>query len=115
MNTANSLTSDTLKGLAFDIADLVFIRGWAVFHGFPMLVRLDHGAEGEEYEEVVTFHTSERPLSQLIMWRNAEAVFVQPLVGRRQKFASVGDALESLLPKQRIVLTDITATAWPAV
>jgi hypothetical protein len=113
MNTTRTLASDTLKGLAFEIADLVFIRSWADRHDFQMLVRLDHGAEGEEYEEVVTFRTTLRPLSRLIMWRNAEAVFVQPLVGRRQQFANVGEALESLLPKQRVVLSDITATAWP--
>ncbi len=113
MNTARVISSDVVKGFAFEIADLVFIKSWAEAHDFQMLVLLDHGAEGEEYEEVVTFRTTMRPLSRLIMWRNAEAVFVQPLVGRRQQYANVGEALESLLPKQRVVLTDIVATAWP--
>ena len=48
------------------------------------------------------------------MWRNADAVFVQPLVGRKQRYEAVSTALESLRPKPRIKLTDITAMAWPA-
>jgi hypothetical protein len=29
------------------------------------------------------------------LWRNADAVFVQPLVGVREQYGSVGDALAS--------------------
>jgi hypothetical protein len=102
------------KGLAFEIADLVLIQGWADCRDLRMLVRLDHGATvDEEYEEVIAFQTETSPLYQLIMWRNAEAVFVQPLVGRRRQYKSVADALKSLRPKQLLRLTDITATAWP--
>jgi hypothetical protein len=85
------------KGLAFEIADLVLIKGWADCHNFHMSVRLDHGAAvDEEYEEVITFQTEISPLYRLIMWRNAAAVFVQPLVGRGKRYDSVGDALKSL-------------------
>jgi hypothetical protein len=45
------------------------------------------------------------------MWRNAETVFVQPLVGRGKQYGSVAAALESLLPTPHFRLTDITATA----
>jgi hypothetical protein len=48
------------------------------------------------------------------MWRNGEAVFVQPLLGRKQEYSSVAEALEYLFPKQREVLTDIVAWTWPA-
>jgi hypothetical protein len=51
---------------------------------------------GEEYEEVVAFHTRLSPLCRLIMWRNAAWVFVQPLVGVRAQYNSVCDALASL-------------------
>ena len=101
------------KGLAFEIADLVLVSGWAAFHDFPMSVCLDHGAEDEEYEEVIAFRTEIRPLCRLIMWRNAEAVFIQPLLGKTQRHRSVAEALESLLVKQPVVLTDIVAAAWP--
>lgn len=102
------------EGLVFEIADLVRAGRWADRHDFRMLVCLDHGAAvDEEYEEVITFQTKNSPLCRWIMWRNAEAVFVQPLVGRGQRYGSVADALKSLLPEPRFVLTDITATAWP--
>jgi hypothetical protein len=102
------------KGLAFEIAGLVRIRHWADCHAFRMLVCLDHGAAvNEEYEEVVAFQTEISPLYRLIMWRNATAVFVQPLVGRGKQYGSVAGALEGLLPTPHFRLTDITATAWP--
>jgi hypothetical protein len=103
-----------IKGLAFEIADLVRIRRWAHSYAFRMLVCLDHGAAvGEEYEEVIAFQTDVSPLYRLIMWRDAVAVFVQPLIGRRKQYCSVADALEALIRTPHVRLTDITATAWP--
>jgi hypothetical protein len=102
------------KGLAFEIADLVRIRRWADCYAFRMLICLDYGAAvDEEYEEVIAFQTDVSPLYRLIIWRNATAVFVQPLVGRGKQYCSVADALKSLLPTPHLRLTDITPTAWP--
>jgi hypothetical protein len=101
------------KGLSFEIADHILARAWAASHGFQILVRLDHGAENEEYEEIIEFAGTGR-LSRWIMWRDATSVFVQPILGKNQRSASVAEALEGLLPKQRVVLTDIAATTWPA-
>jgi hypothetical protein len=53
---AKAAPSCLAKGRAFDIADLVRIRSWADCHGCRMLIRLDHGANGEEYEEVIDLH-----------------------------------------------------------
>jgi hypothetical protein len=103
------------KGLAFDIPDLLLIGSWANLHGLGMSIHLDHGAEGEEYEEVIALRAETNPLSRLIMWRNADAVFVQPFTGRRVQYDSVSEALESLIPTPRILLTDIVATEWPAI
>jgi hypothetical protein len=44
---------------------------------------------------------------------DAEAGLVRPLVGRRRRFISVAQALERSDLEPSIVLTDITATAWP--
>ncbi|MDR3538453.1 MAG: hypothetical protein P4L71_18300 [Acetobacteraceae bacterium] len=104
---------DLPKGLAFEIADLVLIRSWAEFQGVHMEIRLDHGTLAEEYEEVIALHASPRAIWRMLLWRNADAVFVQPLVGRRKRYASVSAALESLLPKSRVAVTDIAATGWP--
>ena len=78
-----------------------------------MLIRLDHGPDGEEYEEVIALYTETSSQCHLIMWRNAAAVFLQPLIGQKQRYGSVAKALESLDLKPRIVLTDITASSWP--
>ena len=43
-------------GLAFEIADLMLLQGWADFHDVQMVVELDHCVEGEEYEEVIAFY-----------------------------------------------------------
>lgn len=100
------------KGLAFDIPDLILAKGWAELNDFRMAVRLDHGAEDEEYEEIVAFH-NDVTFCRMIMWRNMDAVFVQPLVGKRQQYCTVAEALASVVPKQPVVLTDISATTWP--
>jgi hypothetical protein len=101
------------KGIAFEIADLVLVQSWAACTGTRLAVRLDHGAEDEEYEEVIELHTASGSASRLIMWRNLTGVFVQPLLGRKQSFVCVAEALDSLHPKQRAELSDILAPAWP--
>jgi hypothetical protein len=101
------------KGIAFEIADLIHIKGWADFHNFGMVVRLDHGTEGAEYEEVIAFHPGMISPCQLMMWRNAKAVFVQPIVGRRRQYRSVAAALETLATKPPGKLTNIEAATWP--
>jgi hypothetical protein len=115
MDTSKSLHLPLPMGLSFEVEDLVRIREWADLNDVIVAVNLDHGIAGEEYEEVVTFHTRLSPLCRLIMWRDAEAVFLQPLVGVRGRYGSVRDALASLRLKQRVVLTDITITPWPIV
>jgi hypothetical protein len=101
------------KGLAFEIADLILMKGWADVHNFRMAVRLDHGTVGEEYEEVLAFHPEMSSPCQLIVWRNSKDVFVQPLVGRRRRYGSVAAALASMASKPRTILSDILAPSWP--
>jgi len=101
------------KGLAFAIADLVLASSWAANRDHRMMVRLDHGDTTEEYEEVIEFRSGGSTASRLILWRSADAVFVQPMPGRRRQHASVAEALESLQPMPMARLTDLVATAWP--
>ena len=54
-----------------------------------MFIRLDHGVDGEQYEEVIALYTGTSSQRHLIMWRDAAAVFLQPLIG------PVAKALES--------------------
>jgi hypothetical protein len=105
--------SKLLRGLSFAVSDLVLLKGRAAARSVRMVVRLDHGSDVEEYEEVLAFHSGESPLCRWIMWRNADAVFVQPLIGRRQEYGSAAEAIEALLPKVPACLTDIKAGRWP--
>ena len=83
-------------GLAFEIADLLLLQGWAKVNDFRMVVELDHWVEGEEYEEVVAFYGTESALRRWILWRSARQIVAQPLIGRTCRFDSVADALGSL-------------------
>ena len=47
-----------------------------------MFIRLDHGVDGEQYEEVIALYTGTSSQRHLIMWRDAAAVFLQPLIGQ---------------------------------
>jgi hypothetical protein len=48
-----------------------------------------------------------------MLWRDAEAVFVQPLLGRTQRYGSVAEAIDALTPRQGVVVTDVMAPRWP--
>jgi hypothetical protein len=69
--------------VSFGIADLMLLQGWAEAQSLQMSVQLDHAVDEEEYEEVLAFSQAGSTMCQWIMWRNEQAVFVQPLIGRR--------------------------------
>lgn len=102
-----------LKGLSFSIAELILIGSWSEARRLRMVVRLDHGSDVEDYEEVLAFHLGGSPLCHWIMWRDLNVVFVQPLVGRTKRYGSVAEAIEALATKRRVVLTDIKPSHWP--
>ena len=107
------LPAKASKGQSFAVPELILIRSWSEAHGLRMVVRLDHGSEAEDYEEVLAFHRGESPLCCWIMWRNSRTVFVQPLIGRIQRYGSVAEAFEAMAAKRRVVVSDIEATRWP--
>ena len=102
------------KGRSFQIADLILAESWAAFRDLTMVVRLDHGSDDEEYEEVLEFRAGKGSCANFILWNNGEAVFIQPMPGRMQKHASLAEALDHLPIRQPTILTDITPTGWPA-
>jgi hypothetical protein len=107
------MSAGQLRGLSFGIADLILVLAWSEARGLRMVVRLDHGSETEEYEEVLAFHTESGRLCRWMLWRDAEAVFVQPLLGRTQRYGSVAEAIDALTPRQGVVVTDVMAPRWP--
>jgi hypothetical protein len=92
------LSPNAPTGLAFEIADLMLLQGWADFHDVQMTVELDHCVEGDEYDEVIAFYAKDSQLRRWILWRSSGEIIVQPLIGRSRRFVSVADALESLIP-----------------
>jgi hypothetical protein len=102
------------RGIAFEIVDLMLIKKWADTRNIKFVIRLDHSAESEEYEEVVAFHPETSPTCPLIMWRTAELVFVQPLIGRRRRYGSVAKALDSQV-MTTMPYTVLTNIALPAI
>jgi hypothetical protein len=108
------LPAKTLVGLSFSLAELTLIRSWSVAGGLHMAVRLDHGSDAEDYEEVLAFHLGNSALCRWIMWRNAGSVFVQPLIGRIRRYGSVAEAFEAMAPGRPVALTDIKPAGWPA-
>jgi hypothetical protein len=103
----------TLRGLSFSLSDLILIRCWSQASSLRMVIRLDHGSDTEEFEEVLAFHIGDSSSCCSIMWRHANEVFVQPLIGRIQGYCSVAEAFEALISKQPVFLTDIEPAGWP--
>ncbi len=103
-----------LVGLSFSIAELTLVEAWAEAQGLQMVVRLDHGSDTEEFEEVLSFRTTWGRPRRTIIWRDQEAVYVQPLIGRTRRYPSVAEAIAALTPRQAVVVTDLMASHWPA-
>jgi hypothetical protein len=98
MNRPSHLLNTLPMGIAFELSDLVMVQGWSEFHDLRMVVELDYTAEGEEYEEVLALYPQERAFRRWMMWRAAGEVVVQPMMGHTQRFATVAEALEHLIP-----------------
>jgi hypothetical protein len=105
--------STRLRGWSFSIADLTLVGAWAEAQGLRMVVRLDHGSETEEYEEVLAFRNLSGRPRRYIMWRDPKAVFVQPLIGRTRRYRSVAEAIAALTPQRAAPVTDVIAPHWP--
>jgi hypothetical protein len=104
-----------LKGLSFEVDDLILIKDRSAANDLRLVVQLDYGSDVEEYEEVLTFYSGTSHQWRCKMWRSANAVFVRAIEGRGRRYETAGRAIEALLRKQRVTLTDITATRWPSV
>jgi hypothetical protein len=85
-------------GVAFELADLFIVQGWATYHNLRLVIELDYAAEGEEYEEVLAFYPPNGSFRKWTMWRTTHNIAVQTVRGRVIRFASVADALDGLIP-----------------
>jgi hypothetical protein len=104
--------SRSLRGLSFEIADLMLIRQRSAANNLRMVVQLDHGSDVTEYEEVIALYSGTSSQWRWMMWRNASAVFLRSIDGRSRRYKTAGHAIEALLRKQRGALTNIKVTYW---
>ena len=83
-------------GLAFEVTDLILLRSWAAFHDLRVVIELDHCDPDGEYEEMAAIYADRGWL----LWRAADEIIVQPLMGRRSRSPSVAEAIETILSPQ---------------
>jgi hypothetical protein len=85
-------------GIAFELPDLFLAQAWAEYHTLRMVIELDGCTDGEEYEEVLAFYPPNSAFRRWMMWRSSAGIVVQPMMGRAQRFGTVADALEQIIP-----------------
>ncbi|HET8995924.1 MAG TPA: hypothetical protein VFN42_04590 [Acetobacteraceae bacterium] len=100
-------------GLAFDIAELLLAQAFAASCGSRLVVETNHHAGNDEFEEVLALYAADRRACRCLIWRSEAAVVVQPMPGRPQRFASLGEALDWLAPEGRVAVTDLTLGTNP--
>ena len=86
----------TLYGLSFSVPELILARIWAQANALGIEIRLDHGSDTDEFEEVLALRARNDARCLWIMWRDETAVFVQPVIGCSHRHASVAEAFEAL-------------------
>ena len=94
-------TSARLRtGLAFEIADLVMLRGWAEFHSMRLAIELEVCAENEEYEELLALYEQNCAFRRWMLWRSCDGIIVQPANGRTKLFDTMADVVDTLIPSR---------------
>jgi hypothetical protein len=84
-------------GLSFEIPDLLLLQAWAYYHDLRLDIELDCCIEDDEYEEMVALVTRATGFRRWMVWRSAQGIVVQPMVGRPMLFDSIADGLEVLI------------------
>jgi hypothetical protein len=102
----------TLAGLSFSLAEHILAGACSQANSLRTVIRLDHGSDTEEFEEVLAFYCH-RSQCRWIMWRDTNTVFLQRPLGSVHQYGSVSEALEALETGPPAVLTDIVADTWP--
>ena len=83
-------------GLAFELSDLVLLQQWAASLDVRMVVELDHHGFDGDYEEMVAIFARGSHLRRWLLWRTADGITVQPLIGRNILCSDVTAAIEIL-------------------
>jgi hypothetical protein len=85
-------------GLAFEVPDLLRLRGWADGHALRMTIELDFSVDGDEYEEVLGLYERDCAFRRWLIWRSGEGIVVQPSMGGAIVLDTMTDVLDILMP-----------------
>ena len=83
----------TPYGLAFPVAELELVRGWAERQGLRMAVRLDQVLDGAEFEELLMISAPGHARQALSLWRTDHSIIGQAAGGHPKGFTGVHLAL----------------------
>ena len=89
-----------LRGLAFEIDDLVHARDWAAREGLVLRIRLDHVERGHDLEEVLFLAPLGRGLWRMSLWRDQGGVVMRQGSHAPVLFASLRAALDIARPRR---------------
>jgi hypothetical protein len=122
MPTSAAARHRTPYGLAFPLAELVFIRDWAEQRGLVMTVLLDQVLDGAEFEELLLIRGRTPGRRALTIWRTAASVVAQAAGAQPRAFTCVPPVLahfvallEAAEPRRRFVLPAWMPHIWHRV
>jgi hypothetical protein len=96
---------------AFKVPELMLLGAWSEFHGMRMAIDLAHCMDGAERDEVIVL-SEQRSSLHWMLWRSADGIVVQPMLGRERQFDTISDALESVRSTEPEELTNIHSGQW---
>lgn len=100
MHTDRAPFKTRTEGFSFSIPELMLVAAWAQFHDLSLRIELDWYVDRVEYEEVITLREPGRASPQWLMWRAADRIVLQPVVGRARRFETISEALGAICPEQ---------------
>jgi hypothetical protein len=99
------------EATAFKIPDLMLLGAWSEFHDMRMAIDLAHCMDGAERDEVIVL-SEQRSSLHWMLWRSADGIVVQPMLGMECQFDTISDALESVRSTEPEELTNIHSGQW---
>ncbi len=109
-------------GLAFPLAELIYVRDWAACRGLSMLVLLDQVLDGAEFEELLLLRGATPGRRALTMWRTAGSIVAQTAGAPPRAFSGVEPALAHFMvvlqaasPRRRFGFSALLPRWWRPV
>ena len=94
----------SVRGMAFEMVDLVRARTWAEREGLVLRIRLDHVERGRDLEEVLYLAPLGRGLWRVSLWREGEGVTMRQGSQPPTAFVGIEAALAAATPRRRLRL-----------